>query len=292
MASYKVTETRRQRTTRTGYGASNNRSTLGYWVPLALTLTAATVGIAAWIWSERGSGEEDESSSEEHSSGAARPPGYANMSGGVQGSGQTGYQGPPHPDWQGGQPPAVGGFQGPPPQGGFQGPPPQGGFQGSREVDTRSTTIEQTEDTGLVARMSNAIGIQRAPSPGQAYNWASRGISAGVAAAGAVVGGALNSFTDQGKEGFDDHERWSEEAEQRDTVQSINRDGPQPGIKRRGTADEFYSGSVSLPRSASLPSVKRKTIAIVVSSVQHGSSHDSDLDDHSVSSSSPIPPQS
>lgn len=26
---------------------------MGYWVPLALTVGIATIGIAAWIWSER-----------------------------------------------------------------------------------------------------------------------------------------------------------------------------------------------------------------------------------------------
>ena len=48
--SYDRYETQRRRQT---YGASSRRSTLGYWVPLALTVTAATVGLAAWIWSER-----------------------------------------------------------------------------------------------------------------------------------------------------------------------------------------------------------------------------------------------
>lgn len=32
---------------------STHRGALGYWIPLAVTVTVATIGIAAWIWSER-----------------------------------------------------------------------------------------------------------------------------------------------------------------------------------------------------------------------------------------------
>jgi hypothetical protein len=40
-------DTARRRQTRPG------RSTLGYWLPLVVTVTIATAGLAAWIWSER-----------------------------------------------------------------------------------------------------------------------------------------------------------------------------------------------------------------------------------------------
>ncbi|KAK8245430.1 hypothetical protein HDK77DRAFT_253167 [Phyllosticta capitalensis] len=43
---------RRQQTSR--------RSTLGYWVPLIVTVTIATAGVAAWIWSERSEGDDDD----------------------------------------------------------------------------------------------------------------------------------------------------------------------------------------------------------------------------------------
>ncbi|KAF1364347.1 hypothetical protein EJ07DRAFT_172351 [Lizonia empirigonia] len=33
--------------------AARARSTFGYWVPLVLTITVATAGLAAWVWSER-----------------------------------------------------------------------------------------------------------------------------------------------------------------------------------------------------------------------------------------------
>lgn len=36
------------------------RSALAYWLPLAVTVTIATVGIAAWIWSERNDDDDDD----------------------------------------------------------------------------------------------------------------------------------------------------------------------------------------------------------------------------------------
>lgn len=69
--SYDRYETQRRRQT---YGASPRRSTLGYWVPLALTITAATIGLAAWIWSERD--DDDDNNDEYDDRGARPPPGY------------------------------------------------------------------------------------------------------------------------------------------------------------------------------------------------------------------------
>ncbi|KAF2138102.1 uncharacterized protein K452DRAFT_277856 [Aplosporella prunicola CBS 121167] len=40
--------------------SSRRRTTLGYWVPLALTVTVATAGIAAWVWSERRDTDDDD----------------------------------------------------------------------------------------------------------------------------------------------------------------------------------------------------------------------------------------
>jgi O-acetyl-ADP-ribose deacetylase (regulator of RNase III) len=90
-----------------------------------------------------------------------------------------------------------------------------------------------------------------------------------------MVGAAISTLSGGGGEGYEDHERWSEEAEQRDNDRQIKQ-----GIKRRGTADEFFSGSVELPRSASIASRKRKTVAVVVSAVGDA---DGDVGDHAVS---------
>ncbi|ORY05927.1 hypothetical protein BCR34DRAFT_490539 [Clohesyomyces aquaticus] len=42
--------------------SSNRRSTFGYWVPLVLTVTVATAGVVAWVWSER---RDDDDSSDD-----------------------------------------------------------------------------------------------------------------------------------------------------------------------------------------------------------------------------------
>ncbi|KAF1844250.1 uncharacterized protein K460DRAFT_317578 [Cucurbitaria berberidis CBS 394.84] len=51
-----------------GQSSSSRRSTLGYYVPLILTVTVATAGLAAWVWSAR-EGSEDYSSDEDLSYG-------------------------------------------------------------------------------------------------------------------------------------------------------------------------------------------------------------------------------
>lgn len=38
--------------------SSNRRGTFSYWVPLVFTVTVATAGLAAWVWSERRDDEE------------------------------------------------------------------------------------------------------------------------------------------------------------------------------------------------------------------------------------------
>ena len=47
-------DTARRRQTRPG------RSALGYWLPLVVTVTIATAGLAAWIWSERQHDNDDD----------------------------------------------------------------------------------------------------------------------------------------------------------------------------------------------------------------------------------------
>lgn len=243
---------------RAGYGASARRTTLGYWVPLAVTVTVATIGLAAWIWSERND-DEDESSGDEHYSGGLPPPGYASMSGGLPPGPQQGvFQGGPAPPGPFGA--------GPPPE--FTGPP------GSEAQYARSTSMEAPEDSSIIGRFSGAL--RRAPSPQQSYDWASKKVAAGVAAAGAAVGGALTSIREGSPDDFEDHERWSEEADNRDRE-------PKPALKRRGTAHEFFEGQVEMPRHASISNKKRKAVAIVVSAVEHDSHGHGEVGQHAVS---------
>lgn len=190
--SYSYDRYERQR--RSTYGASTRRSAWGYWVPLAVTVTAAAVGLAAWIWSERKDGDDDD---DEY---------YKRRS-------ENRGEGPPPPGYGGqGQPPYGPGPQGPP-----------------------------TEDHSIVARMSGAI--RRTPSPQQIFDGASRRVVAGVAAAGAAVGGALSSIREEDKRDFEDHSRWSEEAETRAT-DAPSQHGSEAHVKRDS---------------------KRKTIAVVLS---------------------------
>lgn len=312
---YTATERRRRSTNSGGYGHSGNRTAFGYWLPLALTVTAATVGIAAWVWSERRE-DDDIPSGEGPYQGGAPPAGYASMSGalppgppppggyqGPPGSGPDGIQGPSGVMLPGPQQP--GGFQGPPPPGGWQGPPPPGGFQGTGPpVDTReggdeyrsgrSTTIEQQEDTGLVARLSSALGMGRSTTPSQGgargpnqpYDWSNKPFSSGVAAAGAMMGAAFSTLSGGGGEGYEDHERWSEEAEQQDYKREVKQ-----GIQRRSTADEYFSGSIEIPKSASISNRKRKPVVVVVSAVTHETDGESEVDHHAVSATKPSRPR-
>ncbi|RMZ88511.1 hypothetical protein DV736_g4267, partial [Chaetothyriales sp. CBS 134916] len=178
--------------------------------------------------------------------------------------GQQNY--PPGPGPEGAAGP--GGYPGAPPlQGGFQGPPAQGGFRGVEGVNDH-----EDEDHGLVARVSNAFGVGRSASPAQkTLGWAGKKVSAGVAAAGAMAGAAMKSM---GMSGEDDAERWSEEADNRHSDQE-----PKMGIRRQGTADEFYSGAVDVPRGVSVKSRKRTTVAVVVSAVDKGNGSE-ELDHH------------
>lgn len=294
--SYEKTTTQTRRRTGGGYVHAGQRSTFGYWIPLALTVTAATVGIAAWIWSERND-DEEETSSEEH--GPVRPGNNGpQMSGGLPPPGfygQEGYQGqgppmggfPPGPGPAGFQgqpgqgPPMVGGFQGPPP-----GPMPPGGFQ--RDVNettiSRTTAVETTEDNTLISTLTGGA-LKRAPSPGQSYDWATTKLAAGVGAIGALVG--LSSVREGNQDDYEDHERWSQEAEtkKRTTPATNMADDVKMGIKRKGTSDEFYSGQIELPKSVSLPSRRRKNVAVVVSAVELEQDGEGDLGSHAVSAS-------
>lgn len=127
-------------------------------------------------------------------------------------------------------------FNQPPPPPGYEGVPPGADFARSTGADARQ------EDGSVIARMQGAL--RRTPSPQQLFDGASRRVAAGVAAAGAMVGGALSSITEE-RGDFEDHSRWSEEAD----------------LRARGGADVA-------PRSGPSTSTKaKKTVALVVSSV-------------------------
>ena len=195
----------------------SRRSALGYWVPLAVTVTIATAGLAAWVWSER---KDDSSSSSDDD----------DLSYGEEREGLRNARQPQHENYEAAR-----------------------------------------DDEGLVARMSGAI--RRTPSPQQLIDGASRRVVASVAAAGAMVGGALTSIREEGhgNDHFGDHSRWSEEAERKGKVDAQ--------VGRNATAvtehDSAYNDSVhgmgmrsdaTQSRSGGVRhGDKRKTVAVVLS---------------------------
>lgn len=198
--------------------SSNRRTTLGYWIPLVVTVTIATAGLAAWIWSERQSdgddsddkGEDSDSRYDAESKRSNEPPAY-----------------------------------------------------GASETASVSQDMErQQEEEGLVARMSGAI--RRTPSPQQVFDSASRKVVAGVAAAGAVVGGALSSIREEDKDAFGDHSRWSEEAELRRNVEAQSADSSAAVARRVDAFGEVTRQEGAVPRQRGTTG-RRKTVAVVVS---------------------------
>jgi hypothetical protein len=145
-------------------------------VPLIVTVTVATVGIAAWAWSQR-KDDEDE---------AIVEPGldYENAD-----YGDNPAYGATSRDHK---------------------PPPS---QGGAGEETFGTTHLQPDGSGATwgARMSGAL--RRTPSPQQFLDTAGKTVAAGVAAAGAVAGRALASIREEDKTAYADHKTWSEEAD-------------------------------------------------------------------------------
>jgi hypothetical protein len=164
------------RTTRRSGSSSTRRGTFSYWVPLALTVTVATVGIAAWIWSERNDDDDEESRPDIGPDPYQQNAGYGrNEDGSVR-----------------------------------LGPPSYAGEVRQGEVGYGTVENRPEESQSYMARMSGAL--RRTPSPQQVFDGVSRTVVGGVAAAGAVVGTALSSIREEDKSAYKDHERWSEEA--------------------------------------------------------------------------------
>ncbi|ODH53387.1 hypothetical protein GX48_00586 [Paracoccidioides brasiliensis] len=128
---------------------------------------------------------------------------------------------------------------------------PQGG-------PSRATGVydgAQPEDASVLSRFQGAL--RRTPSPQQLFDGASRRVAAGVAAAGAVVGGALGAIREARSGDYEDHSLWTEEANSRGVLATA---GSPP-----------MSGALPPPAVLSakqaVPTKRRKTVAIVVSSV-------------------------
>ncbi|KAL3480333.1 hypothetical protein BJX99DRAFT_254637 [Aspergillus californicus] len=214
----------RHRRVGTAFSSAGQRTVMGYWAPLALTVGIAAIGVATWIWTERNE-DDDDDRDQPRAAGDHQPPA----------SGPSGVS--------------------------F----PRGEYEGdyTRETGTDIHGVPQ-DDASVMARMQGAL--RRTPSPQQIFDGASKRVAAGVAAAGAFVGGALTSIREEDKRGdFEDHSRWSEE------VESRNQQRNQPDTTTpAATSVPSIRGVVGAPAASG--DKRRKTVVIVVSSVSshHG----------------------
>lgn len=161
----------------------------------------------------------------------------------------------------------------------------RGPLRSSRQPEHGNVEMTR-DDEGLVARMSGAI--RRTPSPQQLIDGASRRVSATVAAAGAVVGGALTSIREEshGNDHFGDHTRWSEEAEMNRKF-GAQREGTATTTDKHGSAvnasihdTRIRSDNLQM-RSAGMPqSDNKKTVAVVLSAEAVGDEHNLNSDPH------------
>lgn len=165
--------------------SAKGRSTLGFYVPLILTVTVATAGLAAWVWSAREDsrdyGSDDDLSYGEDSSHEKRH--HRAAAGEVRRDGTGLSQGIAHDDH-------------------------------NNNNNNNSSFLDRAH--GM---------IRRTPSPQQLFDSVSKKTAAGLAAAGAAAGAALASIREEDRdEAFGDHSRWSEEATIRRSVEAQSRD--------------------------------------------------------------------
>ncbi|KAK5705655.1 hypothetical protein LTR17_021479 [Elasticomyces elasticus] len=243
---------------------SRNHSVLGFWVPVVVTTTLALGGLAAWVWSERSEHDDDEGYPPTRPD--VKPQPYPPPQQQQQGGGLPNYSGP--------IPSQSAGAQGQP------APAPAGG-EAASYYGTRSTQ-QQHEGYGedgqtFFGQVRGAM--RRTPSPQQFYDQASKQVSAGLAAAGGVLGSIMEDGDEpehehdyrrvderrgdvreerreEQREGFSDHERWSEEAEEKE------RDRGVVEVESERRADAARSGRSTGGEGKQRA---RKTVAVVVS---------------------------
>lgn len=217
-----MSDGRRRRSGPTGFSSTGNRTALGYWVPLAVTVTAAAIGLAAWVWSERGD-DDDEEDNEGHKEY------YGQREDNAPFKPETAHEyDPSDPRYS------------------------------SRSLETDAYGRPIADDASMISRVQGAL--RRSPSPQQIFDGASKRVAAGVAAAGAAFGGALSSIREEDRGDFEDHSRWTEEANAR----AIAAGAPLPAAGQPTMSGALPAGAP--PASQLTSSKKRKTVAIVVSS--------------------------
>jgi hypothetical protein len=155
--------------------SGSRRGVWSHWVPLAVTLTVATAGVATWVWKQR---KDSEHETADHEPGLD----YENA------------------DY--GDNPAYGSSRDR--KGTGKPPPPPSESHGIASVQGDAT------NASWGARMSGAL--RRTPSPQQFLDSTGKTVAAGVAAAGAAMGKALASIREEDR-AYADNNPWSEEAD-------------------------------------------------------------------------------
>lgn len=186
-------------------------------MPLVLTVTVATVGLAAWVLRQR---KEDE----EHDDGgiAYQDLDYENADYGDNppyGASGPGAASRPPPSYAGGEV-----------------RPGEHGY-GTTQVGADAT------GSSWGARMSGALA--RTSSPQHFLGNAGKTVAAGVAAAGAAVGSALAAIREDDKTAYADHETWSEEADAK-KERPAGSSQPREASKRRKTVAIVVSADTNL----------------------------------------------
>ncbi|KAK3683892.1 hypothetical protein B0T22DRAFT_469113 [Podospora appendiculata] len=170
-------------------GSSRRRGVWSHWVPLLLTVTVATAGVAAWVWSQRKDEDHPEAGTEA----------------------EVAEQGLDYENADYGDNPAYGASRANNPDG-SKPPSYAGGELRPGEAGYGTTqTREESSASGWGAQMSGAL--RRTPSPQQFLDSARKTVVAGVSAAGVAMGSALAAIREEDKTAYADHETWSEEAD-------------------------------------------------------------------------------
>jgi hypothetical protein len=113
--------------------------------------------------------------------------------------------------------------------------------------DVSEGVERRDEDTTIVGRVQGIM--RRTPSPQQVLDGAKKGVVAGVAAVGGMVGGALGSIREDREDGaFQDHERWRREESTTSNAAA-------------GSGRDVLSGG----KKGVAPGGKRRTVAIIIS---------------------------
>ncbi|KAF5672467.1 hypothetical protein FHETE_3770 [Fusarium heterosporum] len=185
------------------HGSSRSRRGVwSHWVPLAVTLTVATVGVAAWVWSQRkDTDDEDDYGLDYGNQGRG---GDNNQPHGSRDVGSRGVAGPEKP------------------------PRPEDQTHGVAPAN------EEAGNGGWGSRMTGAL--RRTPSPQQFFDSTGKTVAAGVAAASAAMGKALASIREEDKSPIDDTNPWQEEVDaKRERAPADTSSQPVGGNRRRKT---------------------------------------------------------